>query len=231
MPYSKSNPPDRIKSLPKHAQDIWVAAFKSAWDTYDGDEEKCNMVAWSAVKESYEKNADGKWVVKASEEDSLGSIVYIVDVSNVQLKEKDDSLVSDIQIFKTGEFFNTDYGDFEITAKDLENIEQNFSEGKRPKAPTEMVVDYEHDSAHRVGPSPAAGWVRNVFRKGRNLLFATVEWTKKAAEMIKNGEYKFVSPEYHYNYVDKETKEKLGPTLLAVALTNRPFLKVCNQLF
>jgi len=71
MPYArKSDLPDSVRdSLPEHAQEIYRAAFNSAWDEYDeaeerrGDasrEETAHRVAWSAVKKQYEKS-DGKW--------------------------------------------------------------------------------------------------------------------------------------------------------------------------
>lgn len=63
MPYTTENPPDRIKKLPKHAQEIWVSAYNSAIEQYDGDEERANKVAWAAVKRDY-KQVDGKWVKK-----------------------------------------------------------------------------------------------------------------------------------------------------------------------
>lgn len=74
MPYdSISELPDSVKdNLPKHAQEIYKAAFNSAWGQYDdpserrGDasrEETAHSVAWSAVKNEYEKK-DGKWVKK-----------------------------------------------------------------------------------------------------------------------------------------------------------------------
>jgi cation transport regulator len=62
MPYSKENPPDRIKALPAHAQEIWIAAFNSALSQYKGDEGKANATAWAAVeKAGYKKGDDGKW--------------------------------------------------------------------------------------------------------------------------------------------------------------------------
>jgi len=75
MPYSTiSELPDSVKNvLPKHAQDIYKEAFNSAWDEYqdpedrrgDADrEETAHKVAWSAVKNSYEKGDDGKWHAK-----------------------------------------------------------------------------------------------------------------------------------------------------------------------
>ena len=75
MPYDKlTELPGSVKdNLPKHAQEIYQAAFNSAWDEYDsadkrrGDdsrEEVAHKVAWAAVKHSYEKNEAGKWVKK-----------------------------------------------------------------------------------------------------------------------------------------------------------------------
>ena len=74
MPYDKiSELPDSVKdSLPKHAQEIYMKAYNSAWDQYDepeerrGDssrEETAHRVAWAAVKKKYEKQGD-KWVSK-----------------------------------------------------------------------------------------------------------------------------------------------------------------------
>lgn len=75
MPYSsRSDLPETVRdNLPAHGQDIYKEAFNSAWDEYadpedrrgdSGREETAHAVAWSAVKESYEKNDDGEWVAK-----------------------------------------------------------------------------------------------------------------------------------------------------------------------
>ena len=71
MPYKKiSELPEQVKTaLPKHALEIYLAAFNSAWDQYSkpedrkGDasrEETAHKVAWAAVKHEYEKR-DGEW--------------------------------------------------------------------------------------------------------------------------------------------------------------------------
>jgi cation transport regulator len=71
MPYKTlSDLPGSIREhLPKHAQEIYLAAFNNAWDKYrDVDtrrgkashEEVAHKVAWAAVKQQYEKKAD-KW--------------------------------------------------------------------------------------------------------------------------------------------------------------------------
>lgn len=66
MPYQEINAlPDSVKNhLPKHAQEIFLAAFNSAIDEYD-EEETAFKVAWSAVKHKYEKGEDGNWHKKA----------------------------------------------------------------------------------------------------------------------------------------------------------------------
>lgn len=72
MPYqSISQLPDAVRDhVPKHGQDIYKDAFNSAWDEYAdpkarrGDasrEQVAHQVAWSAVKDVYEKGDDGDW--------------------------------------------------------------------------------------------------------------------------------------------------------------------------
>jgi cation transport regulator len=72
MPYDNIDDlPDRVRdNLPKHAQEIYLAAYNSAWDEYkkpedrQGDasqEETSHKVAWAAVKNKYEKGDDDKW--------------------------------------------------------------------------------------------------------------------------------------------------------------------------
>ncbi|UTR09853.1 ChaB family protein [Evansella sp. LMS18] len=65
MPYDSLNDlPDNVQnSLPKHGQEIFKEAFNSAEEQYD-DEETPFQVAWSAVKEKYEKKEQGHWVRK-----------------------------------------------------------------------------------------------------------------------------------------------------------------------
>lgn len=72
MPYkTRDDLPDSVRSnLPAHAQDIYKEAFNSAWDEYKNpddrkkggsQEEAAHRVAWSAVKQKYEKGLDDKW--------------------------------------------------------------------------------------------------------------------------------------------------------------------------
>ncbi len=59
--YTLENLPDTIKKMPEHARTMWMAAYNSEYEQSGGDEEKCNATAWAAVKQKYEKGADGMW--------------------------------------------------------------------------------------------------------------------------------------------------------------------------
>lgn len=75
MPYDRlSELPDSVRdNLPKHAQEIYRAAYNNAWDEYadpadrddpdDSREETAHKVAWNAVKQKYEKQ-NGRWTKK-----------------------------------------------------------------------------------------------------------------------------------------------------------------------
>jgi cation transport regulator len=74
MPFKKlQDLPARVTDvLPHHAEEIFLAAFNSAWDQYDlpserrGDDDRETVafkVAWAAVKKAgYQKDTQtGKW--------------------------------------------------------------------------------------------------------------------------------------------------------------------------
>jgi cation transport regulator len=74
MPYDRNaDLPDSVRdNLPEHAQTIYREAFNSAFEEYKpardrrGDasrEETAHKVAWSAVKQKYEKRGD-RWQAK-----------------------------------------------------------------------------------------------------------------------------------------------------------------------
>lgn len=69
MPYDHlEDLPESVRDhLPRHAQEIYRAAFNNAWETYDHDEERAHRIAWAAVKHQYEKEeTTGQWHAKKS---------------------------------------------------------------------------------------------------------------------------------------------------------------------
>ena len=66
MPYDKlADLPDSVRNnLPKHAQEIYRAAYNSVEEQY-GEESRAHRVACSAVDNKYE-NDEGNWVEKVN---------------------------------------------------------------------------------------------------------------------------------------------------------------------
>jgi cation transport regulator len=76
MPYrTLAELPESVREhLPKHASEIYMKAFNSAWEQYDRPEERrggasreetAHKVAWAAVKKDYQKDdRTGDWKKK-----------------------------------------------------------------------------------------------------------------------------------------------------------------------
>lgn len=130
------------------------------------------------------------------------------------------------QIAKAGTFFSTVYGKITISPDDLATMYRNFKT-RTPLSPTQLPIDFDHlsDDPQKPGDGRAAGWIQDLELKPDDTLWATPKWTRVAAAMIANGEYRWCSPFFITDYMDKASGKKIGPTLKAVAVTNRPFLE------
>ncbi|WP_240479500.1 phage protease [Pseudoalteromonas rubra] len=83
--------------------------------------------------------------------------------------------------------------------------------------------DYEHQTLkteENGQPAPASGWFTATaleYVPGEGLFALNVQWTQKAADMIRSDEYRYISPVFHYN---KQTGRPVK--LRHFALTNDP---------
>jgi len=85
---------------------------------------------------------------------------------------------------------------------------------------TEIAVDYEHQTelAEKNGqPAPAAGWLKRLDVRDTGI-WAFVEWTEKARQMVAAREYRFVSPT-----INIDAKRNILK-IVGAGLTNRPAL-------
>lgn len=86
-----------------------------------------------------------------------------------------------------------------------------------------LAIDYEHQSLERFntrgdGLRPAAGWIGGLEVRDDGLWAVNVRWTERAAELLRNGEYRYFSPVLYW--ADERCSELVG--LGPVALTNDP---------
>lgn len=114
-----------------------------------------------------------------------------------------------------------------ISATDIDACEKHFAARRAMHPKRDLAIDYEHQLLSG-REAPAAGWIKNLFseiREGKKVLRAEIDkWTKRAAEYIRNGEYRYVSPVFAMNAPDKETG-KIEPLVIKhVSLTNEPFI-------
>lgn len=79
-----------------------------------------------------------------------------------------------------------------------------------------MVVDYEHQTLQDV-QAPASGWIAQMINKGKEGLWAVVEWTEKAKNYIAAKEYRYFSPVFWVT-----AKERKVVAIKNIALTNDP---------
>jgi phage I-like protein len=117
---------------------------------------------------------------------------------------------TEIQVIPFGSH-ETGKGDFVLDEEGMAAILADF-EGRA----NDMVIDYEHQTLTG-GEAPAAGWIKKLVNKGRDGLWAVVEWTERAKEYLKNREYRYLSPVFLKTIDDGKVVR-----LLNAALTNTP---------
>lgn len=130
-----------------------------------------------------------------------------------------------VQLFPDGAFKAKDGRPWEVSSGHwlMDQLAFQLISDDAAKRENDFHFDYEHQtmlSEENGQPAPAAGWFREFeYVKGEGLFALNVNWTPKAKEYIKNGEYRFVSPVFAY---DLESGRVLN--VQHAALTNDPAL-------
>ena len=135
--------------------------------------------------------------------------------------QQKDSITQKVQLLRAGLFSYEGRDDLDITPQMLLAMKKNFDEKVRGYEDGKLPIDYWHDS-----DKLAAGWIESLELKNNDSeLWADVKWTAKAKSMINDGELRYLSAEFHFDYEANEGGKKYGPTLFGGGLTNRPFVK------
>ena len=101
-------------------------------------------------------------------------------------------------------------GDFLVDNESFQAIRCKFTERK-----LQIPIDYEHQTLKNM-QAPAAGWIKDIVLKSDGI-YGAVDWTERAAEYLKNKEYRYLSP-----VVLTQGKERRVVALHSAALTNTP---------
>jgi len=125
-----------------------------------------------------------------------------------------NNLPSEIAVLPAGEYMTVPYGnmvfDDVLFAQMIGNFERNTRVG--------VPVDVDHDGGR------AAGWIKKLKRTSEGL-FADVEWTPYGQELVQNKEYRMISAEWSFDYVENYTSRRYGAVLIAATITNRPLFQ------
>ena len=124
-----------------------------------------------------------------------------------------------VTLTKTGTFTDPRYGTFAITLDMLHNMVQQFN---AKAVGTDIFLDVSHEP-----DKGAAATIIKLSVEGKRLR-ALVEWTKYGLEAVKSRGFKYLSAEYHENWVGNEVGVNdypHGAVLLGAGLTVRPVIK------
>ena len=126
---------------------------------------------------------------------------------------------TEIQVIPFGIWKHPQYGKIKVREEEIAEFIKNFDSKIRKDLPI--------TEGHPVGneEKPAIGWFRELVNKGRDGLWAVVEWTKEGKKLLQEKAYKYFSPEFYSAYEDPETHKVYTNVLVGGALTNRPYFK------
>lgn len=127
-------------------------------------------------------------------------------------------------LFPRGTRYRPDYPGGKVTVDQafLLSVRANFKKLGAPKKP----IDYFHRGASDV-PVPnsekiAAGWIHDVEIRADGM-WGLCSFTAAALSKIRAEELAYLSPEWRPDWIDAQTNERQGPTLIAAGLLNDPF--------
>jgi Mu-like prophage I protein len=123
-----------------------------------------------------------------------------------------------IDLMKVGDYKHPLYGDIALTSQKLKQFADNVNSHVRG---IDLNVDYDHGSSK--SNTEAAGWITKARVMG-DTLQGLVKFTASAVKKIKEGAYRYFSPEYHDEWTDSSGTTYKN-VLFGGGLTNRPFLK------
>lgn len=142
-----------------------------------------------------------------------------------------------VQVMQTGDRLRNGRYHFTITLPDLATYAQSIESNAG-----RIQMDYDHPDPSNARDTRAAGWFTGQTKvlaagdvrpdgSGQPAddpeLWSEVQWTPRAQQEIRDGEYRFVSPEFSFQERDAKTGLMTkAKAFLCATLTNRPFFRM-----
>lgn len=126
--------------------------------------------------------------------------------------------------------YRSDFADgITFGAPTLQRFEANFRKAQTRYLGAELgfglPITLTHVGGRDLPPEHkrAVGWIEKLELRPAGL-WGLVRWTAEARQRIKADEFRYLSPEFHLNWMDPDTGLSQGPTLFGAALLTDPFL-------
>ncbi len=139
---------------------------------------------------------------------------YLVDLTSIQFEVSGDVPASWVHALSIGDHKHPLWGLMKFPFERIQRFASNVNNNVRG---IDLAIDYSHKASDE-----AAGWVRKADARD-NGLWLFVEWTKTAAQRIRDKEFRYFSAEFVDEW--KSETETFKDVILGGGLTNRPFLK------
>jgi hypothetical protein len=128
-----------------------------------------------------------------------------------------------IPVGRIGQWKHPKYGTIKMAQQHFNDMIKNFKAKAIGRNPF-IRIGHDKSEDPTFGGAKAEGWITDLVQEG-DVLYAFADPTNQdVADMVKSKRYRYSSPEYQENYQDKETGASIGTVLLALSLTNEPFL-------
>lgn len=131
-----------------------------------------------------------------------------------------------IHLMSAGHWHTPWHGAFEMSPEDLREMVANFNNGVGQVAGSnKLPINYGHDISGK-----AAGWIVSLTVENNGTeLWGDIEWTPKGRQMLTEGEFRYISPEWNPRDLPWENPEVEGEmfnnVITGAGLTNIPLFK------
>lgn len=147
-------------------------------------------------------------------------LLYVVDLTTIQLDEANGTDSSWVHALPIGEYTHPVYGKLKYSADKIKAYADSVVAKIRGIDPS---INISHGISGAAGDGEAAGWVKSAEARPDGL-WVFVEWTKDAAQKIRDKAWRYFSAEYQDEWTDSAGK-KHADVFFGGALTNRPYMK------
>lgn len=150
-----------------------------------------------------------------NDKEFTGTFKTAIDLDTVKTAKKGE-LPLEVPVLPKGEFMTQPYGNMVLDDNVFDQMITNFKNKVRRAVP--LDVDHAWENTR------AAGWIKGLVKKDDGL-WASIDFTPFGEGLVKGREYRMISAEWSFDYVDPQHSTHHGIVLIAATLTNRPLMQ------